>query len=312
MSCNLTILRAGMSLLQESKRLNVSVEVLQAATEITDPETKLSTAWSIQNLQSIVERCTAIGIATRQTSQDFPAHFEAAEKVSLEHDNRGTSGNLMAGEVRPPPQLRGTARQLQYRDGIEKSFWIPEGLFITPMANDSEDSACSVDEASVPPGVTTALHKLAVDERYLVTDGTGIVELDGQERHVQPYDVVLWPAGTPQRITNCGNELLRFWCICSPRFLPEDYAHIEDAIVPYEQIPEVASGWQSESFLNAEDERYIVIKGSGKLKVSNEKPRQIAAGDFLNIPAMQEYCFSNDAELPLLLRRYVSYRTDPF
>jgi mannose-6-phosphate isomerase-like protein (cupin superfamily) len=31
------------------------------------------------------------------------------------------------------------------------------------------------------------------------------------------------PAGVRQRITNIGNADLLFYCVCSPRFLPEAY-----------------------------------------------------------------------------------------
>ena len=40
---------------------------------------------------------------------------------------------------------------------------------------------------------------------------------------VGPGDIVLIPAGTPQRIRNPGDEDLVFYCICTPRFDESDY-----------------------------------------------------------------------------------------
>ena len=40
---------------------------------------------------------------------------------------------------------------------------------------------------------------------------------------VAPGDVVVIPAGVPQRITNNRDEDLVFYCICTPRFRPDGY-----------------------------------------------------------------------------------------
>jgi mannose-6-phosphate isomerase-like protein (cupin superfamily) len=47
------------------------------------------------------------------------------------------------------------------------------------------------------------------------------------ERVVRPGDVVLFPADTPQKITNVGENDLIFLVICYPRFIPESYLHLE-------------------------------------------------------------------------------------
>ena len=98
--------------------------------------------------------------------------------------------------------------------------WILESL---------SDEAVSIARARVEPGVTTALHRLkGVDERYLITEGTGIVEVGNlSPRPVKPEDLVVIPAGTPQRISNTGKTDLVFYCICTPRFTPECYEDLE-------------------------------------------------------------------------------------
>jgi mannose-6-phosphate isomerase-like protein (cupin superfamily) len=104
-----------------------------------------------------------------------------------------------------------------------------ERCFIIEIWNHPSDPAISLARARVLPGVTTARHALAIDERYVIESGEGRVEIAGVESDVAPGDVVLIPAGTTQRISNRGQEDLVFLCICTPRFEP---AHYEDREAP--------------------------------------------------------------------------------
>lgn len=86
----------------------------------------------------------------------------------------------------------------------------------------------SIARARVQPGVTTALHSLSVDERYLVASGEGRMDVEGlAPTQIESGDVVLVPAGRRQRITNTGEEDLVFLCICTPRFEPRHYRNEE-------------------------------------------------------------------------------------
>jgi mannose-6-phosphate isomerase-like protein (cupin superfamily) len=90
--------------------------------------------------------------------------------------------------------------------------------------NDPSDPAVSVARARVAPGVTTAWHRVSVDERYVVLAGRGAMHLgDRPGTTVGPGDVVVIPAGVPQRIANTGTVDLVFVCVCTPRFRPEVY-----------------------------------------------------------------------------------------
>lgn len=117
---------------------------------------------------------------------------------------------VIAGAI-PPPSSEGA--------------WTEERCFIVETWNHLADPGVSLARARVSPGVTTARHALAVDERYLIESGEGRVEIGGIESDVAPGDVVLIPAGTTQRISNLGEEDLVFLCVCTPRFEP---AHYED------------------------------------------------------------------------------------
>jgi mannose-6-phosphate isomerase-like protein (cupin superfamily) len=104
-------------------------------------------------------------------------------------------------------------------------FGTPERCFILEVANDERDTSLSISRARVPVGVTTEWHHLvATDERYVMVEGEGLVEVTGMDpARVGPGDVVRIPASRRQRITNVGREDLIFFCICSPRFTPECY-----------------------------------------------------------------------------------------
>jgi mannose-6-phosphate isomerase-like protein (cupin superfamily) len=104
----------------------------------------------------------------------------------------------------------------------------PERCFILESWNDESDPSVSIARSRVTPGVTTQLHLLAVDERYVIVAGHGEVQVgDLQPTAVGPGDVVVIPAGSPQRIKNGGDEDLVFYCVCSPRFQPDGYRALE-------------------------------------------------------------------------------------
>ena len=115
------------------------------------------------------------------------------------------------------------------RPDPRQEFWTPERCFILETWNEESDGAVSVARARVEPGVTTQLHALeGIDERYLLTEGVGFVEVDGAAATpVEAGDLVFIPAGASQRITNTGSSDLVFYCICTPPFVPDAYIDLE-------------------------------------------------------------------------------------
>jgi len=115
------------------------------------------------------------------------------------------------------------------RPDPRQEFWTPERCFILETWNDVSDGAVSVARARVEPGVTTQLHALeGIDERYLVVEGMGRVEVAGEApTPVEAGDLVFIPAGASQRITNTGGSDLVFYCICTPPFVPGAYVDLE-------------------------------------------------------------------------------------
>lgn len=110
------------------------------------------------------------------------------------------------------------------------AFLTAERCRILEVWNTAGDPAVSIALATVAPGETTQLHQLqGVDERYLVLHGSGLVTVgQRQPEPVGPGDLVVIPAGTPQRIANAGDSELAFYCICTPRFTPGCYEALED------------------------------------------------------------------------------------
>lgn len=107
-------------------------------------------------------------------------------------------------------------------------FYTPERVYITERLNDPAVPEFSLAQARVERGVTTQLHRLDVDEWYLIRVGRGRMEVAGQPAFdVGPGDTVAIPRGAAQRITNDGDDDLIFDCLCRPRFTPASYEALE-------------------------------------------------------------------------------------
>lgn len=110
----------------------------------------------------------------------------------------------------------------------EKEFYFAEGCYILETYNRTEDEQCSIVRARVLPGKTTKWHAVKNSiERYVILEGTGVVEIGKDPpATVGPLDVVVIPAGVRQPITNSGQTDLIFLAICTPRFLLDAYVDL--------------------------------------------------------------------------------------
>lgn len=112
---------------------------------------------------------------------------------------------------------------------MSNEFYTRERCFITELLNDANIPSVSLARCRVAPGVQTELHRLGVDEWYVVESGTGKVRVGAEaERLVGRGDTVAIPAGTPQQISNTGDDQLLFLCVCIPRFTPQSYEPLEE------------------------------------------------------------------------------------
>ena len=107
-------------------------------------------------------------------------------------------------------------------------FWTDERCFITELCNTGYAPGGSLAIARVEPGVTTQLHSLtALTETYVVIEGSGLMEVDGNRFNIAAGDQVVIPPGISQRVTALGESDFRFYCLCSPRFIAERYENLE-------------------------------------------------------------------------------------
>lgn len=80
----------------------------------------------------------------------------------------------------------------------------------------------SLAEATLAPGQATRRHYHARSEEvYLLLEGGGRLEVDGEEREVGPGDAILIPPGARHRLV-ASREGARFLCSCAPPYADED------------------------------------------------------------------------------------------
>jgi len=83
-------------------------------------------------------------------------------------------------------------------------------------------AAQSLAEASLGPGQATQRHYHARSEEiYLITDGGGMLEVDGDRRDVSAGDAILIPPGAWHELV-AGPVGARLLCMCSPPYTDDD------------------------------------------------------------------------------------------
>jgi mannose-6-phosphate isomerase-like protein (cupin superfamily) len=81
----------------------------------------------------------------------------------------------------------------------------------------------SLAEATLAPGAGTRRHYHArAEEIYVVLSGSGLMEVDGDERTVGPGDAILIPPRAWHEIRAGEAGELRFLCCCAPQYSDED------------------------------------------------------------------------------------------
>ena len=81
----------------------------------------------------------------------------------------------------------------------------------------------SLAEAWLEPGQTTRRHYHArSEELYVLLEGEGEMEVDGDRAPVGPGDAILIPPGARHRIQAASDAPLRFLCCCAPPYSDAD------------------------------------------------------------------------------------------
>lgn len=115
-----------------------------------------------------------------------------------------------------------------FKAGTNEEIWTGERCYIRELINIESIPDFSLADSRIEPGVVTELHSLSVREWYYISQGTGLMEVDGRPQiEVGRGDCVEIPAGISQRITNTGDSDLLLQCVCMPRFTPDCYSSLE-------------------------------------------------------------------------------------
>ncbi|MBD0330447.1 MAG: cupin domain-containing protein [Thermoleophilia bacterium] len=81
----------------------------------------------------------------------------------------------------------------------------------------------SLAEATLPAGASTKRHRHPrTEELYVLLEGAGEMEVDGETRPVASGDAILIPPGARHRITAGTGGPLRFLCCCAPPYSDDD------------------------------------------------------------------------------------------
>lgn len=81
----------------------------------------------------------------------------------------------------------------------------------------------SLAEAILAPGQATLRHYHGVTEEiYVLLEGSGEMEVDGERTSVAPGDAILIPPLAWHQIRAAAEGELRFLCCCAPAYRDED------------------------------------------------------------------------------------------
>lgn len=109
--------------------------------------------------------------------------------------------------------------ELRNRDRDATPFVTKDGSTIREYLHTGRQSLA---EASLEPGQSTERHYHAASEEiYLIVEGSGTLEVDGEVREVGPGDAILIPPRAWHELT-AGLAGTRLLCCCVPAYSDED------------------------------------------------------------------------------------------
>ncbi|HJR94991.1 MAG TPA: cupin domain-containing protein [Gaiellaceae bacterium] len=109
--------------------------------------------------------------------------------------------------------------QLRNRERDAEPFVTKDGSTIREYFH---SDAQSLAEASLEPGRATQRHYHGRSEEiYLIVEGGGELEVDGERREVSAGDAILIPPGAWHELTS-GEDGVRLLCCCVPPYSDDD------------------------------------------------------------------------------------------
>lgn len=117
--------------------------------------------------------------------------------------------------------------ELRNRDRDAAPFVTKDGSTIREYLHTERQSLA---EASLEAGQSTQRHYHAASEEiYLILEGSGRLEVDGDVSEVGPGDAILIPPGAGHELT-AGRDGVRLLCSCVPAYSDDDtfFARADD------------------------------------------------------------------------------------
>ena len=109
--------------------------------------------------------------------------------------------------------------ELRNRERDASPFTTKDGSTIREYLHTEQQSLA---EATLAPGQATQRHYHARSEEiYLLLEGGGVMEVDGEGELVGPGDAVLVPPGAWHQLT-AGEDGARLLCCCAPPYSDDD------------------------------------------------------------------------------------------
>jgi mannose-6-phosphate isomerase-like protein (cupin superfamily) len=100
-----------------------------------------------------------------------------------------------------------------------------DGSIIRELIHPDKQAGCrqSLAEAIVLPQKSTLLHcHESSEEIYFISSGTGRMTLGNEQVKVKDGDSILILPGTPHKIKNTGDDMLKILCCCTPPYSHQD------------------------------------------------------------------------------------------
>lgn len=81
----------------------------------------------------------------------------------------------------------------------------------------------SLAEARIGVGCSTQEHyHIKTEEIYFITEGTGRMQIESEQRDVRAGDSIAIPPGLRHKIWNTGQQTLKLLCCCAPAYEHSD------------------------------------------------------------------------------------------
>ncbi len=85
-----------------------------------------------------------------------------------------------------------------------------EGISTKPLVSKTVGSTKLTNGITTfPPGTGLRLHMHNCDESVTLIEGEGVVEIDGEQSPMKPFDTTFVPAGVPHRFFNKSDRPMR-------------------------------------------------------------------------------------------------------